>query len=175
MAPNTPVGNVCSLSFLRFFFSFLILLGGWKRVPMRRMQRTCGVRTHPDETTGNVSRLALAGMRAPPRRVHDNSGHRRHRHKVQSTTTQVASLPFFQNGATNLDLRCALHPAPSGSGCKTRLDSRINRFNRGSFMFGVSDTTALGMGVLTTPPSWPPTQKCAHTPSKWSAPHSAAT
>ena len=35
--------------------------------------------------------------------------------------------PLLQNGAQHLDLRCIWHPAPAGSGCKARLESRITK------------------------------------------------
>ena len=42
--------------------------------------------------------------------------------------------PFSQTVPKNLDLRWALHPAPFGAGCKTRLESSIKRFGHVSLL-----------------------------------------
>ena len=51
-----------------------------------------------------------------------------------TTSHIITSLPFFQNSAKKSEWGCIFHPAPLDTGCKTRLESSIKRFNHISFM-----------------------------------------
>ena len=54
--------------------------------------------------------------------------------------------PFFQHDAKNRGLRCVLLPAPSGAGCKTRLESRIKRLKPHVVYWGLGLGLGLGLG-----------------------------
>ena len=60
----------------------------------------------------------------------------------------------YETGAKNGDFGCVFHPAPSGSGCKTRLESRIKRFNLDLFMIAKFIYMIAGLFMIASVHAW---------------------